>query len=159
MTTWHKANGCRAQGILKRPYYKGGSFPLGQWKGLGHILPWPWVGSEWGKERQESQTPFPMLLTMCSLQDICCSSNQTAQCCGPFRGCTTRVFGRQKCVCISLPMVGPQGCAYIHTTHLPSCCLGPLLTFHPPFPNGMAGREQSSQGHYSVKQTTLYFLL
>jgi len=52
----------------------------------------------------------------------------------------------------------PQGCAHIHTAHSSSCYLGPLLIFHPHFSNEMADREQSSQGIYSVKQTTLYFL-
>lgn len=69
-TTWHSVNGRMTQVIFKRPYYKGGSFPFGRWKGLGHILPWPCLGSEWGKERWASQSPFPTLLATRSLRPL-----------------------------------------------------------------------------------------
>lgn len=166
MTTWHNVNGRMTQVIFKRPYYKGGSFPYGQCKGLGHILPWPCLGSERGKGRRESPNPFPTFLTTRSLHPRSDSRRSNWTDCSAFWARavlpqdsaavpSTEVQTTSLWEAEMLPhgsaQAWPQGCARIHTAHMPSCCLGPLLTFRSHFSNGMAGREQSSQGNYPVK--------
>lgn len=70
----------------------------------------------------------------------------------------TRFSGRQNCFSIALPKSGPKD-AHTSLPHTcPPAAWVPFLTFRSHFSNGMAGREQSSQGNYPVKQTTLYFL-
>lgn len=157
-TTWHNVNRRRTQVAFKRPHYKDGSFPFGQWKGLGHILPWPCLGSKWA-----GKTGPKVLFTCCwprasspTLRHLLSEHLDCLSCflstAGPGRGCcpshecTEHVSGGSRNASAWPCPRMAQGRACIHPTHLLSGCLGLLPTFQPLF-CGMAGREQSSPGN------------
>lgn len=121
-------------------------------------------------EGRKAKSPNPLftLLTMCSLhlpwdllQDLalpCPWSTASAapgHCC-PFQQWPQHVWEAEMFLCRS---AWPQRIhTHPHHTRVP-LLLGSIPTFRPHFSPGRAGRELSSQHNYSVKQTTLSFLL
>lgn len=134
------------QVIFKRPYYKGGSFPFRQRKGLGHILPWPCLGSERGKGgKMRLSKSFSHVadhaLPSTYLQTSAVGATRPSvppfeqgQCC-PRTGLlplprvyNTHLSGRQKCFCLALPKPGPED---EHTSTPHTCLAAAWVPFWP----------------------------